>query len=71
MKVQQHSSSLEAKHCCNIRNSFSSMQAQQFGAGRLGHPAQTSMLTYLYNPTCQHAGIGGCPDCVVDMLASH
>jgi hypothetical protein len=33
--------------------------------------AQPSLLTYLYSPTRQHAGIGRCPDCILDMLASH
>jgi hypothetical protein len=46
------------------------MRAQQFGAGRLDHPAQPSLLTYLYSPTRQHDGIARCPDCVLDMLAS-
>ncbi len=54
-----------------LLNSISSMRAQQFGAGRLGHPAQPSLLTYLYSPTREHAGIVRCPDCVLDMLAFH
>jgi hypothetical protein len=47
------------------------MPAQHFGAGRLGQPAQHSLLTYLYSPTHQHAGIDRCLDCVLDMLACH
>jgi hypothetical protein len=58
MKVQQLCCSLEAKHC-NTRYSVSSMRAQQLGAGRLDHPAQSSLLTYLAICTAQIANMLG------------
>jgi hypothetical protein len=65
---------LMTKHCCNQQSSVPSMRAQQFGAGRLDHPAQSSLLTYLAICTAQIANMlglvsGRCPHCVLVMLA--